>query len=1215
MSTARGPSMQASAGAFVLVLLGTFLSAHWSYRLQIGPQQITPIWPPVGIALGAMLVTAGRMRAACFWGLVVALIAFDLLKGRSVASVAVFAAAGALELMFIVRMTRHWFGTEIRFERLAELWGTLGIATMGVCVSGAVLALGLQQSGFAPAGASLWQSWVLSHLVGYTTFTAVVIAAGSLRWPVRRWRVADSEPAVALIVLAGVATFVLDRLPAASRPTDLAPLAVLFPIYLWIGVRCGPRIGALAACIVAVLTVEGITAGLGPFSAAQASAVDRTLAAQAFMVTSSLSILSLAILTGQRLRSERALRASERRFHAVYEQAFGFMGLLKPDGSVVDVNRRALDFVGRQLHEVVGRPLWDTPWFKGAAEDVRAQLKAAVVQASQGRPAHFVGVFGHKDGQPVTVHASESPIFDEQGRVVLVLSEGRDISEIQRANQRLADSEQRLRTLVAMSSDWYWEQDADFRFVDMSDGAHLRAGVPAVQLLGKTRWDLAKAPALAALWARHRQVLERHEPYRDFEYPGVDQAGRPITLSVSGDPVFDGQGRFTGYRGIGRNVTEQRRAAQRLADSEQRFRALVAMSSDWYWEQDDQFRFVEMSAGQMLAAGSDPASFMGKTRWDIKAILLDESQWAAHRALLERHEPFRNVEYQRLSDGGDVVWISINGEPIFDLNGRFKGYRGTGTNITDRKRAEQLLARRNEDLEAAVATRTQQLQSMLDAALSGILTIDANGAIQTVNAATTRLLGYTRNELVGQNISVLMPHPHQSEHDGYLAAYRASGQKKIIGIGREVQARHKSGALVPIHLSVSEYSSQGERFFTGIMTDLTERIAAEQALRERERQLAQAQKMEVVGQLSGGIAHDFNNLLTVVIGNQELLETAVHGDEDQDILRRATAAARAAARLTRRLLTVARRQRLEPTTIDLNEQVAGMLELLRHSLGETIRIELELAPDLWPISADASEVENAVLNLVLNARDACTGEGLVVIDTANVTLTEGDVGHDFSLRPGDYVRLSVTDTGHGMSPEVRARVFEPFFTTKEPGKGTGLGLATLYGFAKQSAGHVSIFSQPGRGTTVNLFLPRLATPGPAAVAPRSVEPVMGHGESILVVEDNADVRLLATRRLWQLGYKTREADSAAHAISVLSGNDAVDLVFSDVVMPGGMSGFDLAQWVHEHCPGLPVLLTSGYARMAEGASSSSGEATPLLRKPYTAVELSLALSQAFRRRG
>jgi PAS domain S-box-containing protein len=621
---------------------------------------------------------------------------------------------------------------------------------------------------------------------------------------------------------------------------------------------------------------------------------------------------------------------------------------------------------------------------------------------------------------------------------------------------------------------------------------------------------------------------------------------------------------------------------------------------------------------------------------------------------------------------------------------------------------------------------SQMLEAALHTAVGAIIIIDDKGIICSVNPACERVFGFAAVDLVGRNVNVLMPEPYRSRHDGYLQHHLETGERRIIGVGRQVMARQKSGAIFPAHLSVSAFEAGGRRYFTGIIHDLSEQgeqsVLREQMLlqavfnqlpdalfimdasndivlcnpavarvfgftpeeiigqncailyespaalerlqqvkdglrrlgatppvtvhcrrkngeifpaevvaamlsdmgggfvgfltlnRDISQQVVQgealrkSQRMEVIGQLTGGIAHDFNNLLTIITGNHELLEMEIEDEEQRDLLSRANNAALMGARLTNRLLTFARRRSLEPVVLDLNEQVLGMTELIRRTLGEIIALGTLLAPQLWPTRADPSEVENAVLNLAINARDAMPSGGKLVIETRNVVLDESTVANEVGVAPGDYVRLSVSDTGVGMSREVLARVFEPFFTTKEPGKGTGLGLSVIYGFVKESGGHVTVYSEVGKGTTVNLYLPRVDGGAARMSGSARVESAtLTASETVLLVEDNPEVRSVTARRLQNLGYKVVEAENAPRAVEVLGSRCDIDLVFSDVVMPGGMSGFDLAQWVRRNAPAARILLTSGFAEAVARAGETPALDVEILRKPYSGVELARAL--------
>jgi PAS domain S-box-containing protein len=514
---------------------------------------------------------------------------------------------------------------------------------------------------------------------------------------------------------------------------------------------------------------------------------------------------------------------------------------------------------------------------------------------------------------------------------------------------------------------------------------------------------------------------------------------------------------------------------------------------------------------------------------------------------------------------------------------------------------------------ASSEAQAAKLRGILKSAVTAIITIDDQGLIESINPATERLFGYGPAELIGQNVKLLMPEPYRAEHDGYVSNYVTTGVKKIIGIGREVSGRRKDGTIFPIHLSVSEFSSEGRRYFTGMIHDLSDRKHVEEALRESERRLAQAQKMEAVGQLTGGIAHDFNNLLLVITGNLELLEPQLDSDEQKVLLKAAQDAAMLGSKLTDQLLTFARRRHLDAQLIELNDHVLGITDMLRRTLGEHVMLSTSLSRDVWPIRADTGQFQSAIVNMAVNARDAMPQGGKLVIETRNIVLDADHADFHPELQPGHYVQLSISDTGTGMPPEIRDRVFEPFFTTKEKGSGTGLGLAMVYGFVKQSGGHVTIYSEVGHGTTFNLYFPRVdgQTANAAAAAKRAIDPAAS--ETILVVEDDERVRQLTITRLKMIGYQVLEASDGPKALEILSRGHSVDLVFTDLIMPGGMSGREVAARVREFNPGIKVLLTSGYAEELVHGDDLEREQLKVLRKPYHQADLVAALREVLAR--
>lgn len=443
--------------------------------------------------------------------------------------------------------------------------------------------------------------------------------------------------------------------------------------------------------------------------------------------------------------------------------------------------------------------------------------------------------------------------------------------------------------------------------------------------------------------------------------------------------------------------------------------------------------------------------------------------------------------------------------------------------------------------------------------------------------------------------------------DGALRWVTINSQTYFSGAGLDRKPARTVGALRDIterRLYLEELETRVAERTKALREEIQQREVAQAAL-------VQSQRMEALGQLTGGIAHDSNNLLTVIMGNLEMIEDELHGHPAMKYLKEAEEAAHMGARLNQRLLTFARRRKLESKAINLNDHVLTLSELLRRTIGEGVDLTSNLAHNLWPARVDPSEIENAILNLAINARDAMPDGGSLRVETQNCVVGGDSASQGNGPAAGDYVKLTVSDTGSGMPAEVLARAFEPFFTTKDQGKGTGLGLSMLYGFVKQSNGHVAISSELGRGTTVEVYLPREAgIKSSRDDGHEDVGVIPGRGETILIVEDNAQVRALTAARLRRLGYQVTEADNGPHALAALESTDLPDLVFSDVVMPGGMSGFDVARAVWQRHPGQKILLTSGFAERLAPADDPLFADSTILRKPYSLADLARAIAQS-----
>lgn len=505
-----------------------------------------------------------------------------------------------------------------------------------------------------------------------------------------------------------------------------------------------------------------------------------------------------------------------------------------------------------------------------------------------------------------------------------------------------------------------------------------------------------------------------------------------------------------------------------------------------------------------------------------------------------------------------------------------------------------------ERFETALQHNARLMSKTLDATPLAIIHLSPGGDVLLWNRGAEAIFGYTTLQMIGKPLPAVTE-TEKADLDILFAQMRRGEAIRDV----QIERHHRDGRLVRVNLS-AEPVFEGRNFQGTVMAleDLTQRHALEAQLR-------QAQKMEAIGQLTGGLAHDFNNLLLVILGNLGLL-AEILPPEDHDALAccgEARDAGLRGAALIRSLLAFARRQPLKPERVDVNALIVDQMVLLRRTLGERVEIVTDLSEALWPVMVDGAQLEAALVNLATNARDAMPKGGRLTIATKNRRLDEDFAARYPEVTPGDHAMIEVSDTGTGMSDTVISHIFEPFFSTKERGAGTGLGLSMVFGFIKQSGGHVNVYSEVGVGTTFRLFLPRAREAGLAAEETVAQAVPLGQGEKILVVEDNDSIRRLAVRMLTQLGYEPAAVSNVADALAYLSGGKRVDLLFTDIVMPGKADGLDLASTARERWPAMKILLTSGFPNNDE-AHNLYKIGIKLLSKPYQREELARAIRKA-----
>jgi PAS domain S-box-containing protein len=646
--------------------------------------------------------------------------------------------------------------------------------------------------------------------------------------------------------------------------------------------------------------------------------------------------------------------------------------------------------------------------------------------------------------------------------------------------------------------------------------------------------------------------------------------------------------------------------SQRLPDDSrmmelQRFELLVSAIHDYaIYMLDAQGHVVSWNTGAARFKGYAADEIIGH-HFSRFYSLEDRAAGVPKRALktAEAEGTFQ-AEGWRVRKDGSRFWANVVIDPIYTPDRRLLGFAKITRDVGDQRAAEEALRKREQEFRLLVEGVTDYAIYMLD----------SSGLITTWNSGAERIKGYSRAEVIGTHFSQF-----------YTPEDQATGLPKralatALAEGRFEQEEgwrvRKNGTRFVAHVVIDPIHDAEGKFvgYAKITRDVTERRSAAEALKQSERALLHAQKMETIGKLTGGVAHDFNNLLQVIAGNLQLLSRDVVGNERAERrVQNAIAGVRRGARLAGHLLAFGRRQPLEPKVVNLGRFISTLDEMLQRALGEAVEVQTIVAEGLWNTSADLAQVENAVLNLAINARDAMEGVGKLTVEIGNAWLDHAYARAHAEVDPGEYVMLAVSDTGSGMLPEVIAHAFDPFFTTKPEGKGTGLGLSMVYGFVKQSGGHVKIYSEPGNGTTVKLYLPR-SKDSEELLTVTETRSAVGGTETILVAEDDDQVRGTVVDTLQELGYQVLAASDAEKALAIVKTGIKIDLLFTDVVMPGPLRSPDLARLAREHLPGITVLFTSGYTQNAIVHGGRLDHGVELLSKPYSREDLARRIRSA-----
>jgi PAS domain S-box-containing protein len=705
-----------------------------------------------------------------------------------------------------------------------------------------------------------------------------------------------------------------------------------------------------------------------------------------------------------------------------------------------------------------------------------------------------------------------------------------------------------------------------FRMVVRS-GRYLAWGLITVAL---TLMGIRRAISL------HAYVLE----YRSGSLGGLgshDLAAELVALAISAamlagvwmfKPIFDAR----------------ERTETQLRASEAKYRGILDNSVDTIVRTDLEGRIDLVSRSVFDLLGYRPEELLGVPMGELHALPGGREKFM--QTMAASNGQVVNFEASIRRKSGETIRVSERASYVIGPNGEKVGIQGVIRDITAERKNDLLISR---------------LGRIIDEAANEIYVFDGNTLkFVLVNRGARDNLGYTMAELEDMTPLDIKP---EYTIDRFSALIDPLRRRKTQTIEFETNHRRKSGSLYSVQIRLQFAANEAPPLFFAFVEDVTEKKKTEVALR-------QAQKMEAVGQLTAGVAHDFNNLLTVIVGNLEILsETEPLNDRQRTFIASVGQAANRGTELTRSLLAFARKQPLAPQPLNAAKVIAKMSDLLRQTLGESIDVETVFDSGLWLCEADISQFENALLNLCINARDAMPEGGKLTIEAGNARVTDEYAAAQFDVRPGQYVFVSVTDTGEGIPSEIRDHLFEPFFTTKSAGKGTGLGLSMVYGFVKQSGGNVTVYSEMGEGSTFKIYLPRSNREALEAGPKRSISASAEQGRSIFVVEDDPDLRKLTETMLASLGHRVRSAGSGAEAVHAFEEDSQVDLLLTDVMLPGGMTGRVLADRLRAKYPALRVLYMSGYTENAIIHQGRLDDGVELLQKPFRRANLQEKLLQ------